>query len=284
MGKGGRVVGEDIECPFHAFRFNENGECTKTGYDTTPPKNCTVDGLHLRERDGLILAWHDPLGRPPQWELPALAGGDWHQPSFATSKLRSHPQETSENSVDLGHLTIVHGYGEVTETQPVDIEGRRLTTRYEMFRSNPFGIGPKEVKVNFEANVFGLGVSVVQIRVQPFEFKLRLFILSTPTSEGHVTLRAGVSIHEWEHLSWVPSIPLLDPARGLERLVQEIALKGIAHDVSQDHEIWENKVYVKEPRLARGDGPIGRYRLWCRQFYPEALEKALQNTEESAAE
>ena len=38
-------------------------------------------------------------------------------------------------------------------------------------------------------------------------------------------------------------------------------------DVRQDWEIWERKVYVHPPALAAGDGPIGQYRQWCKQFY-----------------
>jgi len=40
-------------------------------------------------------------------------------------------------------------------------------------------------------------------------------------------------------------------------------------DVTQDLAIWEHKTYVHPPRLAEGDGPVGRYRTWTRQFYRE---------------
>jgi len=40
-------------------------------------------------------------------------------------------------------------------------------------------------------------------------------------------------------------------------------------DVYQDFKIWENKKYLIRTHLAPGDGPIGFYRLWARQFYNE---------------
>jgi len=36
---------------------------------------------------------------------------------------------------------------------------------------------------------------------------------------------------------------------------------------ANDIEIWENKVYLDKPTLAKGDGPIHRMRRWYRQFY-----------------
>ena len=38
-------------------------------------------------------------------------------------------------------------------------------------------------------------------------------------------------------------------------------------DLWQDFPIWEHKVYVDQPRLAKGDGPIAAYRRWAQQFY-----------------
>lgn len=35
----------------------------------------------------------------------------------------------------------------------------------------------------------------------------------------------------------------------------------------QDVPIWEHKVHVNPPALAEGDGPIGKYRQWVKQFY-----------------
>src|SRR5262249_15682447 len=43
----------------------------------------------------------------------------------------------------------------------------------------------------------------------------------------------------------------------------------IERQLEQDIPIWENKIYVHPPLLVDGDGPIGIYRKWCRQFYSE---------------
>ena len=40
----------------------------------------------------------------------------------------------------------------------------------------------------------------------------------------------------------------------------------------QDRAIWENKIWLPVPALAEGDGPIGRYRQWARQFYDRPVQ------------
>ncbi len=50
-------------------------------------------------------------------------------------------------------------------------------------------------------------------------------------------------------------------------LVLKGAYKGYVHDVSLDFKIWENKIYIDPPILAKGDGPVTQYRMWAQQFY-----------------
>lgn len=37
--------------------------------------------------------------------------------------------------------------------------------------------------------------------------------------------------------------------------------------MDQDLPIWRHKRFIERPALAEGDGPLGRYRTWARQFY-----------------
>ena len=66
--------------------------------------------------------------------------------------------------------------------------------------------------------------------------------------------------------------PLLGlmPQRLAEALVTRATFHGFLHDLGQDFAIWEHKRYLDPPALAPGDGPVGRYRQWARQFYTHA--------------
>ena len=39
--------------------------------------------------------------------------------------------------------------------------------------------------------------------------------------------------------------------------------------IQQDFEIWEHKGFRARPALCDGDGPIGEFRNWTKQFYSE---------------
>ena len=44
-------------------------------------------------------------------------------------------------------------------------------------------------------------------------------------------------------------------------------LLEIAHELNRDILIWKQKRYLARPALSKHDGPIGRFRVWSRQFY-----------------
>ena len=64
----------------------------------------------------------------------------------------------------------------------------------------------------------------------------------------------------------------LPPVNQYDLIIHGTAFKGFMHDVGQDFNIWQNKEYVHPPALAKGDGPVGQYRVWCKQFYPNKKE------------
>jgi hypothetical protein len=57
--------------------------------------------------------------------------------------------------------------------------------------------------------------------------------------------------------------------RGTTETIGALYIAEIERQLEQDIPIWENKIYIKPPILSDGDGPIGKYRKWCQQFYAE---------------
>ncbi|MCB9795537.1 MAG: Rieske (2Fe-2S) protein [Alphaproteobacteria bacterium] len=273
LGEGGRVCGETLECPFHAFRFATDGRCVDTPTHA-PPKRATLRTWPVVEWHGLVLAWYHPQGAAPAFEVPAQPQADWWPLQVHTFRLESHPQEITENSVDISHFSVVHGYSAVEEVQGLEIDDAHLHAVYRMQRPNPFGVDPAPIRFESDIHAFGLGVSMVNVRIFNYGFRYRLFVLPTPTEPGWIELRiALVMDREGERadqpgwMAWVP--------RGLlTRVVADQTFKGVLHDVQQDFRIWKNKVYLHPPVLSREDGPIVPYRRWCRRFYGEAEGQA----------
>src|SRR5262245_28654201 len=141
MGHGGSVQGDTLRCPFHGFRFDRSGWCVATAYGTRPPAKARVRAWPVRERHGVLLAYHDSRGREPAWEVPELDMRGWSPFVSHVWTLRGHPQEIAENSVDLGHLTVVHRYAAVI-LDSFAIDGPLLTGLYRSDRKTTIA-GPR---------------------------------------------------------------------------------------------------------------------------------------------
>lgn len=269
FGFGGTIAGETIRCPFHGFCFDTNGDCVSTPYGTKPPPTAIAKTWTVRDVNGFILAYHHAGHHMPDWEIPEIDFTGWTSLLSVSFDLRSHPQETSENSVDLGHFTVVHGYTDVDTLKPLRTEGPYLTAKYVMHRKAGFLGRAEKIRAEFEVHVHGLGYSYVEVEVPQYGLHYRNFVLSTPLDEGKVNLRLGLSLKKVTHKWKVnPALAFL-PSSLVNAIVQRASFKGYIHDVMQDFDIWENKTYIAPPALAKGDGPVGRYRQWAKQFYQQ---------------
>jgi hypothetical protein len=265
MGHGGAVKDGTLVCPFHGFRFDRDGACVATGYGTPPPHGARATSLPVVERAGWIFAWYHPAGSAPDWTPPEVDGEGFTTLRFHVVELRTHPQETTENSVDLGHFPIVHGYRDL-EMQAFETQGPHLHTRYAFTRPGGFPGFGKDARVEIAVHVWGLGFSFVDVTLPAIGLRTRQFVLPTAVAEDRTELRLGMILRRAEGAR---GIAAMLPRWAFERIVAPIATRHYVRDVMQDRVIWENKIHLAKPRLAAGDGPIGKYRVWCRQFYAE---------------
>jgi nitrite reductase/ring-hydroxylating ferredoxin subunit len=274
LGYGGTVEGEELRCPFHGFRFALDGSCTATGYGTRPPPTARLKRYPLCEVNGILFVYYDSRGRSPSWDIPALeADGGWTPIRHRTFELRDHPQETVENGVDIGHFGIVHGYSAVEMLRDMVIDGPCFRVMYAARRPMPvlgrFGV---TVGFEFELEIYGMGCSLVHVRVPEYDLYSRLFVLAVPTRENRINLHLGLSQRIVTQPGRIHPLLAPLPRRPLSNLIAYFVHNSLIHDARQDFVIWENKRYVQPPALAEGDGPVGRFRQWARQFYyPDEL-------------
>lgn len=220
----------------------------------------------------MLLVYYDHEGKEPIWEVPARDDAEWTAPRTAMWSLRSHPQETTENSVDIGHFRYVHGYQSIEILSDLKADGPHLSTAYAMKRpAGLFGRGQAKqgVRAEFEINAYGLGYSLVEVSIPAFHLQTRHLVCATPTETGRIELRVSVSLKQIEKPRQISPLLLPVPRSLLNRLVSWQVFKTFTHDLQQDFEIWEHKRYIQPPALAAGDGPVGKYRTWARQFYRE---------------
>src|SRR5262245_43426879 len=57
LGHGGRVEGDSIVCPFHAWKWNGCGECTSVPYAQKIPPRAKMSPWLVREINGMVMVW-----------------------------------------------------------------------------------------------------------------------------------------------------------------------------------------------------------------------------------
>lgn len=267
FGYGGKVEGENIKCPFHFFCFDTEGNCTETGYGTKPSPKLKLHVWPSEEKNGFILVYYHSQKQAPEWSVPAIDTDGWNPIITADIPLNSHPQEITENSVDVGHFTIVHGFQNVSTIKELTIEGHYLNTKYGMQRKGTLLNQAGHLNMEIDIHVFGLGYSLVEVYIPEYDLHTRQFIFPVPLESDKLSLKAGMSVKKSKRLSSFHPILKLIPFNLLNKIISKQAFKGFFHDLSQDFKIWQYKAYVTPPVLAKGDGPVMQYRNWASQFY-----------------
>ena len=267
---GACVKDGNLVCPFHGFRYDASGLCVATPF-APPPRDLKLNVHEVREIQGLIFAWFGMGGRPPQFEIPEPQSTetDWSEKAFWSVKFVGHPQETTENSVDLMHLRYVHGYDNVYGVGSVDVDGATLRTNIDFKRKVKIaGVNYLSSDNSISITVHGLGYSLVEIRENSIGVTGLFWVLATPIDGRNIEMTAVNQIKMLRNpKKFFVGLRFL-PVGLRTRLINRLMHKSQQHDILQDVDIWTRKQYRTRPILCRADGEIYKFRRYCEQFYP----------------
>ena len=251
----GTVVGECVRCPFHGWQYDRTGACVEIPYsDARIPTKAQVRGWEVREQNGLISVWHHRGGQPPAWEVPELpefADDQWVGPIVTERTIATCLQEMAENDHDFVHFKYVHGTDEIRPAMTAYHENGRIKTTTEILEAGgDFGKGITtiEAQTGFSRETHQLGFVVLRI-----PGLISFVAASTPVDEDHV------------HQRWVFAYPKAIGDELGQSIIDAFSHSGIYEDIP----IWEHKAYLEHPVLVKGDGPIGDFRRWAKQFYSD---------------
>lgn len=265
LGYGGKVAGENIACPFHAWEFSGEGSCELVPYaKNMPPKVAggkpCIYAYPTVEKNQAVWVWYHPQQIAPLFEvedLPELNSSDWTDISTYDWTFHSQIQETAENGCDAAHFMYVHGNQNVPKGE-VNHEGFQRHAHFvsqapEIFPDGTFDTTGTLFRESFlDTSSNGPGQTW-----QRFSGVFETFMMGTvtPINEDKV------------HLRFIFTQPK-DLNAGQEIMSQAV-IQNVALQVQQDMPIWENKVYRPQPVLCDGDGPINQFRKWFSQFYAD---------------
>jgi 3-ketosteroid 9alpha-monooxygenase subunit A len=262
LGYGGLVKGESISCPFHAWEFNGAGYCTSVPYaNRIPPKvadkQC-VTSYPVSERNQMIWAWYHPTGAAPLFDIddvPELRSADWTPLDTYDWKINTIIQETGENAADMAHFITVHGNPGMPQGG-VELDGPRRVTEFDSQahsideQGNVDLSGDSHDAIHLRSESVGPGFTFQRFSRM---FDVVMMGTVTPIDDQNVHLRFNFSVPRQQSES--------------NGMMAAGVVQEIVRQVEQDIPIWEHKVYLEDPALCDGDGPIAKYRKWFQQFY-----------------
>lgn len=287
----GKVVANNIQCPFHEMEFDQEGKVVKIPWLEKYDVKGSLPELRLWtvvEWCGMICLWFDAEKRAPLYQLPPIKEiadksfvfrGAWK----VDRAIRMHLQEFIENTVDIRHFKPMHG-GMCIPWTTVKIPGIDVNFAPDMVlgsekKSAQYGeLGhPEYLYFINESSLKFMGkdipkteASVVVQVIGPatfnrFWFKIPdlgeivMFQTHRPNNE-----HSGLSMQVRFRWYSSPSIP--------SALASYVVGEWISNWWA-DVRVWEEKIRLLKPALVRGDGPIYRGRKFFNQFYTENSEK-----------
>jgi 3-ketosteroid 9alpha-monooxygenase subunit A len=257
IGYGGTVEGECVRCPFHGWRYDSAGQCVAIPYSEKIPNGSSVPVWPTQESCGILYVWHDPTGGSPRWPAPNLE--EFGQPGWTGYHryqriVRTNIVEVVENVFDLAHGQFVHQNDSGNSAATVN-----------------FDFGDDLVTVTFENDLPLVGGKTHHV-TQARELGTNVNHATGVGSKAFLTSYTPIDATTLDvRFSFLTPEALPDDPTG------EISRRSAAATVAlfeQDIPIWEHKRYNARPRLCAGDGPIGRYRHWAKQFYPAEMKES----------
>jgi 3-ketosteroid 9alpha-monooxygenase subunit A len=261
---GGKVEGECIRCPFHAWKWDADGKNVDIPY-ALRPMNARLKIYSIVESGRIVWIWHSWRSADPLWPAPDLAFLEDEQYFWddAASRrqwdgVRVVPQMVAENIVDGPHIQYVHLSAEGGHI--ANIEERGPVFHVEVDQTFRTRRGPILGKTFNES----LGVGTQISKMNFGDYGVVNVLCTTPVEEDRSDMRASIFITLPEGLERPASAAELPPK--LQTLI-----RSHLDSQEQDLPLWETMIYEPHPLLA-GEEIQGHVKLrrWAKQFYQAA--------------
>lgn len=247
------LEGDNIRCPFHAWRFGPDGVCNHIPYHDGPlPPQARIKSWPVEERYGVVFAWHDPEDLAPDYPLPDFS--EWDDPEAVRWRGLeylcdlNHPIEIFDNMSDVAHLDHLHGSR--VKGYENEVDGNRLHQRQTSASGDVNGlIGPT---LTTHAGYVGPGIAFGRF----VELRALQLICITPIEDGTCRL--------WQ-------TALVKPPQGAAgeagRRMRDALSDKFGEGLMRDAEVWRMKKPALHVMQLPSDGPFRQSRVWYSQFY-----------------
>lgn len=263
LGHGGTVCDDDVVCPFHGWRFDSAGQNVGIPYSGRVNRSKRLVPWPVAESSGLVFLWHDPSGAPPSWGPPVVPEAEdpayyalWPDAVHRFDGVALYPQFILENTVDLAHIQVVHGWEAVPEMTGVEEETAQFRSRFG--GRIPTREGAERVDIATEA----FGVGVIVSRLEGLRDTVQV-LSTTPVDEHRSDVLISVLVRR------LPDDPAGEPP-GIVRAIVKAQTTG---EWQKDAPIWLHQTYNPRPPFAVEEAPaFMALRRWSTRFYADRTD------------
>ena len=146
----GRVCKGNLVCAYHAWEYDETGQCVKIpaqAPEMTIPTKAKAESFHVQEHYGFIwVCLKEPKSDIPVY--PEFADASFHTIICGPYTVPAEPPRVIENFLDVSHLMWVHeGYlgvpthAQIPEHHVHEVEGRLVADPIRVYQPDPDGRG-----------------------------------------------------------------------------------------------------------------------------------------------
>lgn len=268
LGFEGKIVNDCIQCPFHHWKFDNEGQCVDIPYTDKPiPKNAKIHSWPVREWGGSIYFYFHANRIQPTYELPDLSQhlNNMKYRSWHDLRYEMHVMEMMENCSDPVHFQTLHGIPNIPILRKFVRLQHNITCDHEgpliSFIDKPralwniLNLKEKPTPLSDFTDVFTtfVGPSILVFRFATKYWGDALFVKSSlPVGE--------LSQHIVDVVYTDPKMPWY-----IVWFLKQQSINGF----EEDKPVWEHKRGRTNPLVVSGDGNILARRRWLRQFYSE---------------
>ncbi|KAH8417054.1 hypothetical protein KR222_002173, partial [Zaprionus bogoriensis] len=298
LGMGGRVVGDNIECPFHQWSFNgTDGKCANIPNSTCIPSSAKVKKWTSNEVDGLIFVWYHAEDSETPWSLPKSREVESKQIIYHGRNefyVNCHIQEIPENGADLAHFAAIHNESFISGTSKAKssflniIGGHQWQASWypseekhiaEIDLSHIFKIFHKFDCFKIKVTAKQLGPAYVHLRLHSATFgDFQIFQTITPVEP--LLQKVVHRFYGTRLLGPLMKIFICAESVMVSLQIFHICLFlnyiFIYTQFQRDVNVWNHKTYRSNPTLVVEDSSLKRFRKWYSQFYTENSQTFLQ--------
>ena len=240
----GKVIGDDVRCPFHHWQYGADGVCTKIPASDKIPKAAKLFKFPTAEKWGLIWAFN---GAKPLFDVPEFPGYTESELDYRTVEAFDLPVEPwvpFTNSMDFQHLRVLHGLKIECDPDKIDVSDHRI--EYDVRFEDPnLGIFDQSIRVT--------GTNTIALSGKLNGMSILSMATGTPTPDGRT--------HGW-------SVTATPRTEGNEQEREQKIQMGQAffHRLIEEDQPIMSTIKMREGLLIDADRALARFFQYVKRF------------------